>query len=200
LADDGEKKFGWKEPTIVLGLLALIVAVLTLGRDLTNFILPGWEPNPTTTPTATAPLPSPTATQRSPSIGATQVKQRFIAAANAACVNRFHQNVAIANQVGLMQRQEDFATQMVYMEGTVDAADNLVAAISALERPAGDEQRIETMLSYLAESNLSLNSAIDNYKRFGPQTPKFQQDIDDGANREKKWNSAAAVYGLRECA
>jgi hypothetical protein len=200
----GEDGNGWKHPAIaiglpiIIGLLGLFVAVLAFGRDLYDFDL---KPDPQQgQPSTVAPVPSTDPVPAPPTVDAVEVKQRFIAGANAACVNRVQENMAVANHVGLnAQTQNDFPTYMAYMKGATGTSDNLLAALSSLDRPAGDEQRIETMLGYLAESNLSLKSAIDNYERFGPQTPKFQQDIDEGASLEKKFNSAAGVYGLQEC-
>jgi hypothetical protein len=177
--------------------------VIAFGRDLTNYVIPDDDDNrettsqSTPTPTATTHASTPTAT----AVNAAEVKRRFLAAGNAACVDRYNQTLRVAQQVGMPANgNPDFATQMAFTEGALDTADDLVSAISALERPPGDEERIETMLSYLASSTVTMRSAVDNYKRFGPQSPAFQQDLDEAADLEKKFNTAAAVYGLQKCA
>jgi hypothetical protein len=200
-----DRRLGWKEPAIVVGVLSLIVAVFAFGRDLTDYEINRDDDTRETTTQSTATLtattqastPTPTTT----TVNAAEAKRRFLAAGNAACVDRHNQNLRIAQQVGMPANgNPDFATQMAFTEGSLEPADDLITTISGLERPPGDDQRIETMLGHLAQSNVTMRSAIDNYKRFGPQSPAFQQDLDEAAGLERKFNSAAAVYGLQKCA
>jgi hypothetical protein len=86
------------------------------------------------------------------------------------------------------------------MKGAIGTADDLVTAISKLEPPPGDEERVEKILGYLAASNLATKNAVDIYERFGSQTPTFRQYLDEAANSEKQSNTSAAVYGLQQCA
>jgi hypothetical protein len=185
------KGLGWKEPTAILGLLALVVAVLAFSRDLTGFIWP--NPDPTTTTAAPAPTPPTAEPKRS------MTKKAFIAAANAACVRRVEQNAAIARSVGLTGRNDSLGVQMNYVERSLATADELVAKFSGLDRPPGDDERIDAMVTSLAESNVTMRSALDSYRRFGPQSPAFQEDLDKAAELEAKFNAAAKVYGMKEC-
>jgi len=174
------------------------------GRDLTGIgvHIPGITPETTeqNTPPPTVTAPASIPTIQAPVVNTADIKKRFLAAGNAACVDRYNQNLRVAQQVGFDPNQNDFAREMAFTEGSLDVADQLVTRISGLERPPGDEQRIETMMGYLARSTVTMRSAIDNYKRFGPQSPGFQQDLDEAADLERKFNTAAAVYGLQKCA
>jgi hypothetical protein len=84
-------------------------------------------------------------------------------------------------------------------EGTLDTADRLVHEVSTLTYPSGDHDRVEQILSYLAQSTDAARSALDNYQRFGIGSPGFRQDIDRAADLENQFTSAAKVYGITQC-
>lgn len=127
------------------------------------------------------------------------MRQRFIAAAKAACVKRVNRNAGIARDVGLREGTNDFAVQMAYVERSLETADDLVAELSALEQPPGDATRVEGIVTSLAQSNVAMRSAVDSYSRFGASSPAFQEDLDKAAELESKFNASAAAYGIREC-
>jgi hypothetical protein len=102
--------------------------------------------------------------------------------------------------VGLTGSTSDsLDTQMDYVARTLDTADSLVLEVSNLRYPDDDRDRIDTILGYLAQSSDAGRSALDNYRRFGPASPGFQQDLDKAAELENQFSSAVKVYGITQC-
>lgn len=75
----------------------------------------------------------------------------------------------------------------------------MISDISTLDRPPSDSQEIDAMLNDLAQANLLLQSAVDAYQRFGPSSPTFSENINKAGDLERKFNSSAVAYGIKDC-
>lgn len=193
--NEGRNGIGWREPAIVLGVLAVLVAVAALARDVFDL---RW-PSSGSAVVTTAPLTTGPTASRTPAPSPAISRRQFAAAANAACLRRGQRNAVVAQQVGHRPGGSDFASEMRFVAGSLTSTDQLIAELAALDRPSADDQRIEDLIGHLAEANVMAASALDVYQRFGPENAEFLRQLGDAAAHERKFNAAAKALGALQC-
>jgi hypothetical protein len=190
-------RIGWKEPALAVGILSLVVAILALGRDYFDVKWPFPAPSPTAN---AAPPTANTSAQPQPRVDERRLRQNFITSANSLCRDRIEKNLAIAKDIGFTGGKGDsLDLQLEFNSRVTGPTNDMISKIATLERPPGDNQKIDAMLDSLAQANLLMQSAIDAYTRFGPSSPTFSEDLDKAGTLEQKFNSSAVTYGLKDC-
>jgi hypothetical protein len=162
--------------SLVAGIVAIGVAVYGLAANTPD------GPGPGSLPITTMPVTPPQPT------GSGRTKSEYMTEADGLCKAAYTENDSVHQRYG---------TSIDGVRQTTALNEQLAGDWAQVERPRGDEQRIDDIIGELRQANDSAEQAIFAYRN--NDNASYQRHVQDQLRHERSYEDAARSYGHKIC-